>query len=113
VSRIHDKFAFLYALVPLARAAAAKGDDAWIARILGMRDAVTERTGVAVADNSMRELRERRERIAGNRLGPTGWSRAYAAGRAASIDSLLRDVDSACAFRIPEPTGDGRVRQRT
>jgi predicted ATPase/DNA-binding XRE family transcriptional regulator len=113
VSRIQDKFAFLYALVPLARAAAAKGDDAWIARILGMRDAVTERTGVAVADNSMRELRERRERIAGNRLGPTGWSRAYAAGRVASIDSLLRDVDSACAFRIPESTRDGRVRQST
>ena len=48
---LHDKFAFVYALVPLAAAAALKGDDAWAARILGARDAVTERTGATVADN--------------------------------------------------------------
>jgi predicted ATPase/DNA-binding XRE family transcriptional regulator len=39
VCQIHDKFAFLYALVPLARAAVLKADDAWVARILGMRHA--------------------------------------------------------------------------
>ena len=43
IRELHDKFAFVYALVPLAAAAALKGDDAWAARILGARDAVTER----------------------------------------------------------------------
>ena len=45
IRELHDKFAFVYALVPLAAAAVLKGDDAWAARILGARDAVTERTG--------------------------------------------------------------------
>ena len=43
IRQLHDKFAFVYAMVPLAAAAALKGDDAWAARILGARDAVTER----------------------------------------------------------------------
>jgi hypothetical protein len=33
---LHDKFAFAYALVPLAATAILKGDHAWAARILGM-----------------------------------------------------------------------------
>ena len=45
IRALHDKFAFVYALVPLAAAAVLKGDDAWAARILGARDAVIERTG--------------------------------------------------------------------
>ena len=52
IRELHDKFAFVYALVPLAAAAALKGDDAWAARILGARDAVTERTGATVVDTS-------------------------------------------------------------
>ena len=58
--QLHDKFAFVYALVPLAAAASLRGDDEWAARILGARDAVTERTGATVADESMRGLREGR-----------------------------------------------------
>jgi tetratricopeptide (TPR) repeat protein len=91
---LHDKFAFVYALVPLAAAAALKGDDAWAARILGTRDAVTQRTGVTVADKSVLDLRAQAEREARARLGPDRWARAYAAGRSASIDSLLEDIDS-------------------
>ena len=93
IRELHDKFAFVYALVPLAAAAVRKGDDAWAARILGARDAVTERTGATVADKSVDDLREQAEREARARLGPTRWARAYAAGRTTSIDSLLKDID--------------------
>jgi predicted ATPase/DNA-binding XRE family transcriptional regulator len=94
IRELHDKFAFVYALVPLAAAAVLKGDDAWAARILGARDAVTERTGVTVVDQSVHDLRERAEREARARLSPDRWARAYAAGHKASIDSLLKDIDS-------------------
>ena len=90
---LHDKFAFVYALVPLAAAAVLKGDDAWAARILGARDAVTERTGVTVVDKSVHDLREQAEREVRARLGPDRWARAYAAGRGTSIDALLKDID--------------------
>jgi hypothetical protein len=90
---LHDKFAFVYALIPLAVAAALKGDDAWAARILGARDAVTERTGATSAEKSVRDLREQAEREVRVRLGPDRWARAYANGRRATIDSLLKDID--------------------
>jgi hypothetical protein len=97
---LHDKFAFVYALVPLAAAAVLKGDDAWAARILGARDAVTERTGTTVADKSVHDLRERAEREARTRLGPDRWARAYAAGRVTSIDSLMKEIDSVLRGRV-------------
>ena len=90
---MHDKFAFVYALVPLAAAAVLKGDHQWAAEILGARDAVTERSGVTVVDKSVRDLDERAQRDAGARLGPDRWARAYAAGRGRSIDALLEDID--------------------
>jgi predicted ATPase/DNA-binding XRE family transcriptional regulator len=93
IREIQDKFAFVYAVIPLATAATLKGDDAWAARILGARDAVTDRTGARFADESVRDLREATERGARARLGPERWARAYAAGREASIDSLLNDID--------------------
>ena len=83
----------MYALVPLAAAAVLKGDDAWAARILGARDAVTERTG-AMVDKSVDDLREQAEREVRARLGPDRWARAYAAGRSASIDSLMKNIDN-------------------
>ena len=83
----------MYALIPLAVAAVLKGDDAWAARILGARDAVTERTGVTALDKSLHELREKTEREVRVRLGPDRWARAYAAGRRTSIDSLMQDID--------------------
>jgi predicted ATPase/DNA-binding XRE family transcriptional regulator len=92
---LHDQFAFVYALVPLAASAVLKGDDAWAARILGTRHAVTERTGVTVVDRSVQDLREQAEREARARLGPDRWGRAYAAGRVTSIDSVIKDIDSA------------------
>jgi predicted ATPase/DNA-binding XRE family transcriptional regulator len=91
--QLHDTFAFVYALVPLAAAAALKGDDQWAARILGARDAVTERTGAAVAEKSLDDLKEQAEREVRSRLGPDQWASAYAAGRQTSIDSLLQDID--------------------
>jgi ATP/maltotriose-dependent transcriptional regulator MalT len=95
IQRLHDKFAFVYALVPLASAAVLKGDDVWAARVLGAREAVTERTGATIVDNSVNDLREKAEREAQARLGPNRWARAYAAGRSASIDSLLKDIENA------------------
>ena len=94
IRELHDKFALVYALGTLAAAAVLKGDDAWAARILGVRDAVTDRTGVTVVDKSVHDLREQAERQVRGRLGADRWSRAYAAGRTASIDSLMRDIDS-------------------
>jgi tetratricopeptide (TPR) repeat protein len=96
---LHDQFAFVYALVPLAAAAVLKGDDTWAARILGTRHAVTERTGVTVVDRSVQDLREQAEREARSRLGPDRWGRAYAAGRVTSIDSVIKDIDSALKTR--------------
>jgi predicted ATPase/DNA-binding XRE family transcriptional regulator len=93
IQQLHDKFAFVYALVPLAAAAVLKGDDAWAARILGARDAVTQRTGTAVVDKSVDDLKDRTEREVRARLGPDRWARTYAAGRKMSIDSLLGDID--------------------
>jgi predicted ATPase/DNA-binding XRE family transcriptional regulator len=93
IRELHDKFAFVYALVPLAAAAVLKGDDAWAARIIGARDAVADRTGATVADRFVNDLREHSEREARVRLGPDRWARAYAAGRGASFDSLMNDID--------------------
>jgi predicted ATPase/DNA-binding XRE family transcriptional regulator len=94
IRQLHDKFAFVYALVPLAAAAVLKGDDAWAARILGARDAVAERTGATVVDGSVDNLKEQAEQEARARLGPDRWARAYAAGRLTSIDSLIKDIDN-------------------
>jgi predicted ATPase/DNA-binding XRE family transcriptional regulator len=93
IQTLQDKFAFVYALVPLAAAAVLKGDDVWAARILGARDAVTERTGATIADNVVHDLHEQVERDARTRLGPDRWAMAYAAGRKTSIDQLLKDID--------------------
>jgi len=103
IRELHDKFAFVYALVPLTAAAVLKRDDAWAARMLGARDAVTERTGVTVVDKSVRDLQEQSERQARARLGPDRWALAYAAGRGASIDSLMEDIDSVVSSDGPIP----------
>jgi predicted ATPase/DNA-binding XRE family transcriptional regulator len=93
IRELHDKFAFVYTLVPLAAAAVLKGDDAWAARVVGARDAVIERTGVTLVGAWLHDLREQAERDARARLGPDRWARAYAAGRMTSIDALLKDID--------------------
>jgi predicted ATPase/transcriptional regulator with XRE-family HTH domain len=92
VRELHDKFAFVYALVPLVSAAVLKGDDVWAARLLGARDAVTERTGSLVVDKSVHDLTQQASRDVRARLGPDRWAIAYAAGRASSIDDLLGDI---------------------
>ena len=94
----------MYTLVPLAAAAALKGDDAWAARILGALDAVTDRTGARFADDSVRDLREQAERDARARLGSDRWAEAYAAGRKTSIDALLKDIDGVLQKRSVEET---------
>jgi len=95
VRDLQDKHAFAYFLVPLAAAAILKGDHAWAARILGARDAVSERTGATVVLKLVQDLQEQAEQEARAHLGPDRWARAYAAGRKASIDALLRDIDKA------------------
>jgi predicted ATPase/DNA-binding XRE family transcriptional regulator len=97
--QLRDRFAFVYALTPLAAAAALKGDYPWVARILGARDAVTERTGSTVATAWVQDLRQQAEQRARESLGATRWARAYAAGRRASIDSLVADIEIARGAR--------------
>lgn len=93
IRKLHDKFAFVYALGPLAAAAVLKGDDTWAARILGARAAVTERTGVTVVNTSLDDLKELAESEVRARLGPDRWARAYAAGHGSSIEELLKDIE--------------------
>jgi predicted ATPase/DNA-binding XRE family transcriptional regulator len=95
IRQLHDQFAFVYALVPLASAAILKDDPGWAARILGAGDAVTQRSGVTVVDASVNDLKLDAERQARARLGPDMWAVQYAAGRQASIDSLLKDINCA------------------
>jgi hypothetical protein len=97
--QVHDKFAIVYVMIPLAAAAALKGNDLWAARILGARDAVTDRTGATVVDNWVVELGKHAERDVRVRLGPDRWARAYAAGRVTSIDSLIKDIDGVLKTR--------------
>jgi len=99
IRELHDKFAFVHALVPLAAAAALKGDDAWAARILGARDEVADRTGASVVDNSVRDLLGRVEQEVRARLGSDRWADAYAAGRRTSMNSLLKEIDTALPSR--------------
>ena len=86
--QLHDKFAIVYVMVPLAAAAVLKGDDLWAARILGARDAVTERTGATVADRCVHDLeRTRRARCAGTpRPGSVG---PGICGRPCDLDRLV------------------------
>ncbi len=90
---LQDTYAFAYTLVPLVAAAVLKGDDAWAARILGARDAVSERTGATVVLKLVHDLHVRSEREVRARLGPDRWAGAYAAGRGTSFDALLKDID--------------------
>ena len=97
IRQLQDRFAFVYALVPLMVAAGQMGDDAWVARIAGVRAAATERTGATVVDPLVHGLCERTERDARGRLGAVRWAEASAAGRRTSIDGLLEDIDRALA----------------
>jgi hypothetical protein len=97
VREFQDMFAVVYGLVPLAAAAAQKGDDVWVARILGARNAISERAGSMLVDPMMCDLCEKTERDARERLGPDRWAEAYAIGRRSSIDGLLKDIDRALA----------------
>jgi predicted ATPase len=90
---LQDKYAFAYTLIPLVAAAVLKGDDAWAARILGARDAVSERTGATVVLKLVHDLQVQSEREVRARLGPDRWAGAYAAGRRTSFEALLKDID--------------------
>jgi tetratricopeptide (TPR) repeat protein len=97
IRALQDRYSFVYALLPLAAAAMLEGDDVWAARVLGARDAVADRTGSRVVVGVVNELQVRTERTVRERLGETRWEAAYTAGRTASIDSLLEDIDRALA----------------
>ena len=91
--QVQDRFAIVYVMVPLAAAAVLKGDDLWAARILGARDAVTERTGATIADRWVHAQGEQIEGEVRARLGPDRWARAHAAGRVTSVESIIKDID--------------------
>ena len=110
VRELHDKFVFIYTLVPLAAAAGLRADAAWTARILGTRDALIEGTGVAVVDMPAHDLHKRAERAARARLGPDRWAAAYATGRRSSLDALLKEIDGVlprAADEVPADDGPG------
>jgi hypothetical protein len=70
-----------FALGPLAVAAMLKGDEAWAARILGARDAVSERTGATVVvRQSLDDLIGLGEREVRARLGPRSVGRGVRSG---------------------------------
>jgi predicted ATPase/DNA-binding XRE family transcriptional regulator len=94
IRELHDKFAFVHTLVPLAAAAALKGEDVWAAQILGARHAATEATGATIVDRSVNELRQETERTVRARLSDDRGARAHAAGRKSTIESLMHDIDS-------------------
>ena len=106
---LHDRFAFVYAMVPLAAAAVELRNDAWAARILGARDAVTESTGVTVIDPSVLDLRNQAERSAHTRLGPDRWAEEYAVGRSTSIDALVKDIDRVLRSRADPVVSRGHT----
>jgi len=95
IRELHDKYAFVYALVPLAAGAMLKGDAARAARFLGARAAVSERTGARVVVQVIQDIGDRAERDARAVLGADRFATAFAAGRTASIDALLKDIDLA------------------
>ena len=76
-------------------AAVLKGNHTWAARLLGARDAVAESTGAAIVDRAVQPRRERADHEARAHLGADRWDRAYASGRTASIDGLLKDIEDA------------------
>jgi hypothetical protein len=90
---LRDQFAFLYALEPLAAAAALKGKDAWVARILGARAAVADLTDAAVVGQYLRDRLAAIELDCKTRLGIERWEDAFTAGRTISIDALCNDID--------------------
>jgi tetratricopeptide (TPR) repeat protein len=96
---VHDRFASVYTMLPLAAAAVLAGDDAWAARILGARDGIIERAGARVDDPTLHELQDQVERGVRARLGPQRWAQAHAAGRVISIDGMLTDIEAAIRRR--------------
>jgi predicted ATPase/DNA-binding XRE family transcriptional regulator len=94
IRELQDKFEIVWALLPLAAAAILKKDYEWAARILGARDAVAELTAIKVATELANDLQQGAEKEARARLGAERWAHAYAAGRGASIDALLKDLDN-------------------
>jgi predicted ATPase/DNA-binding XRE family transcriptional regulator len=91
---LQDKYGFAFTLVPLATAAVQKRDHEWAARILGARDAISERTGATIVLKMVHDLHADAEREVRARLGADRWRAAYAAGRRASLDSLLAEIDA-------------------
>jgi len=78
----------------VGRKAVCKERHVWAARILGARDAVAESTGASIVDSGVNHVRLMAEHKARTVLGAEGWTRAYATGRTASIDSLLTDIET-------------------
>jgi len=119
---LQDKYAFAYALVPLVAAAVLKGDDEWAARILGARDAVSERTGAQVLLKLVHDLQvesERRfvhalARIVGRLRTPPGAGRRIGLRRLFQIQSRVADVAKPAAYVLLQASlkqpADGRRR---
>ncbi|MEO8075425.1 MAG: helix-turn-helix domain-containing protein [Acidobacteriota bacterium] len=90
-----DTFAIAYALVPLLCAAELIGDDEWVARIVGVRNGFTDRTGARAVDPLTDARCAHAEHGARTRLGPERWAAAYASGLRLSVDAVLDEIDAA------------------
>ena len=93
IRELHDKFAFVYALVPLAAAAVTQGRRRMGGADSGRPGRRHRTHGATIVDQPVHDLLEQAEREARARLGPDRWAQAYAAGRKTSIDSLLKEID--------------------
>lgn len=62
---------------------------------------MTERTGIALGDSRVHDLRQQAEDAARERLGRDRWACARSAGRQMSIDAMLNDIDDALRRRVP------------
>jgi ATP/maltotriose-dependent transcriptional regulator MalT len=109
IRMLQDKYAYVYALIPLASAALLKGDARWAARILGAHDTLAERSGFRVAIALISDLRVRAERDARKLLGPERFQQEQAAGRGMSIEQLMNEIDRhatpPAAYRRPRRPG--------
>ena len=102
IHALHDNFALVYALVPLAAAAELMGDEAWAARILATRDAVTERTGAMAVGRSVRDVQTVERAARTDSVNDAGLG-STSAGRSCSLESLLKEVEDRCSASSGAP----------
>jgi hypothetical protein len=92
IGKLNDAFALIYCVALAAAAAAIMQTDVHAARFFGAADAAATRTGMTMADPLSHSIRDRWEKPVRDRMSISQWNRAYAAGKEASIDTLIQEI---------------------